>query len=139
MPARYVESSAVVAWLLGEDGSERVVREIDEADVVTTSALTILECERTLVRRLESEQIAEAEAARARGVLSRERARWIVLAIDGEILERAGRAFPVEPVRALDAIHLATALQLLRAFPDLEMLTLDRRISANAVVLGLSS
>jgi hypothetical protein len=41
-----------------------------------------------------------------------------------DIVERARRAFPVEPVRTLDALHLATALVLLEAVADLEMLSL---------------
>ena len=55
------------------------------------------------------------------------------------VLARAGRAFPVEPVRTLDAIHLATALEFLAAFPDLAILALDRRVLANAIALGLAA
>ena len=55
------------------------------------------------------------------------------------VLARAGGAFPVEPVRTLDAIHLATALAFSEAFPDLAILALDRRVLANAIALGLAA
>ncbi len=50
--------------------------------------------------------------------------------------ERAGQAFPKEPVRALDAIHLATALLVGAEQPDLVMLSLDPRVRRNAEALG---
>ncbi len=56
-----------------------------------------------------------------------------------DILERAGKPFPREPVRSLDAIHLASALELLQAFPELKVLSHDAGILANLPELGLPS
>jgi hypothetical protein len=54
------------------------------------------------------------------------------------VLARAGRAFPIEPVRTLDAIHLATA-ELLGDPPALvTLITRDMRIRENATALGFS-
>jgi hypothetical protein len=39
-------------------------------------------------------------------------------------------------VRTLDAIHLASALFLREAFPDLVILTADERVRGNAALLG---
>ena len=39
--------------------------------------------------------------------------------------------------RTLDAIHLATALAFTEAFPELGVVSLDRRILDNAESLGL--
>ncbi len=47
--------------------------------------------------------------------------------------------FPVEPIRTLDALHLASALELLRLFPDLTVLSFDRRIVENLAPLGLGA
>jgi hypothetical protein len=41
-------------------------------------------------------------------------------------------------VRTPDAIHLSTALEFAQAFPEIGMLSLDRRIRDNAEVLGLA-
>jgi hypothetical protein len=44
-----------------------------------------------------------------------------------------------EPVRNLDAVHIATALEVQELYPDLEVLSLDQRILDNLVPLGLRS
>ena len=62
---------------------------------------------------------------------------WMTMAVSEEILARAGRPFPVEPVRTLDAVHLATALEFAKAFPDLRVISRDARILDNAQALGL--
>lgn len=52
---------------------------------------------------------------------------------------RAAGAFPVEPVRTLDALHLASALELLRVHPDISVLSFGRRILDNLPALGLGA
>lgn len=137
MTTLYLETSALLAWLLGEPDGEHVRSEIDAADAVATSALTFLEVERALVRAVETAVLKEADAARLRGYLANQRASWLVMAVTEAVLARAGRVFPVEPVRTLDTVHLATALAFTEAFPDLRMLSLDRRVAQNATALGL--
>jgi ABC-type hemin transport system ATPase subunit len=78
------------------------------------------------------------DAERLRGLLARSKAGWILMEISEEVRERATRVFPDEPVRTLDAVHLATALVFLRAFPALELFSYDERILRNAKALGLS-
>ena len=138
MKALYLESSAVVAWLFGEDSAGSVVRAMNQAEVRVTSALTVVEVERAIQRAVAARIVREAMAHKLRGALERERASWITMSVTTGILARAGRAFPVEPVRTLDAVHLATALAFSEAFPDLAILALDRRVSGNAVALGLA-
>lgn len=54
--------------------------------------------------------------------------------MQSEVLERALDPFPV-PVRALDALHLATADYLRRDIPELRVATYDRRLAAAARAL----
>jgi len=56
--------------------------------------------------------------------------------VTDDILVRVGKPFPAEPVRTLDAIHLATAAALTDDPQWLTMLTLDERIVANARAIG---
>ena len=51
-------------------------------------------------------------------------------------MDRSRGAFPREPIRSLDAIHLATALVIRDVRPDLSVLSLDQRLRENAVALG---
>ena len=62
-----------------------------------------------------------------------------MLEITSDIRIRAGEPFPVEPVRTLDAIHLASALRFATTFPALPVLTFDERILANLEPLGLAN
>ena len=55
----------------------------------------------------------------------------------GEIVERARRPFPGEPIRTLDALHLASALTARTAITDLALLSLDDRIRNAGARLGL--
>ena len=53
-----------------------------------------------------------------------------------DVLTRAGRPFPVEPVRTLDGIHLAT-IELMGETPQLvTVVTRDDRVARNARALG---
>lgn len=138
MKAVYVETSAVLAWLFGEAASGDVTRAMNAADAVVTSSLTIVEAERAIHRAVVTRLVKEAAAHKLRGLLAQERLTWITMSLTADVLARAGRAFPVEPVRTLDAIHLATALAFTEALPDLKMLALDRRVADNATSLGMA-
>ena len=62
--------------------------------------------------------------------------RCFVVAVTDTVLARVGRPFPVEPIRTLDAVHLATA-ELLDEPPQLvTIVTRDARVRDNARALG---
>ena len=139
MTAIYLESSVVLAWLLGEPGSDWVRGVIDAARLVHTSRLTFVEVERGLARVLHGGRISEAEARRAKSLLTAAGHQWAVLALSEPICARAGQTFPAEPVRAMDALHLASALQAVGADADLRMLSFDDRVNRNAEALGIDT
>jgi hypothetical protein len=56
-----------------------------------------------------------------------------------DVARRSEEAFPIEPVRTLDAIHLASALFLRQALPDLAIVSADERVRMNARALGFES
>lgn len=57
--------------------------------------------------------------------------------ISSDVRLRAGRPFPAEPIRSLDAIHLATALALVEGYGPMTVLSSDDRIDRNLEPLGL--
>lgn len=132
----YADASAVMAWLFDEPVGESVRGLLERATVVVASQLTGLECHRAITRGVVLGRIHEADAAALRSRLSRGMARWTLFAITSDVVERAGLPFPEEPLRALDAIHLASALLGRRAQPDLELLSLDERVRRSAEALG---
>jgi predicted nucleic acid-binding protein len=106
---------------------------------VIASDLTLVECERVLIRAWSTGLIAEAERVDQSAALARVAAHWTRLRVDEEVVERAGRPFPIEPVRTLDALHLACALVARSVSPDLRLLTLDQRVRENGVRLGFAA
>lgn len=137
MKVVYGETSAVLAWLLGDETRHRVRRVIDSADRVVTSALTLIEANRGILRAANERRVTGTDASRLKELLSRTINAWELLEITPEIRIRAGEPFPIEPVRTLDAIHLATALRFARVFPDISVLSFDERIVVNLEPLGL--
>jgi len=138
MTTVYLESSAVLHWLLGQSGATEVRRAVDRADSVLISALTLTESERALIRAESEGALRGGDAQRLRGLLNRAQASWMRMTLSDAVLARAGRAFPIEPVRTLDAIQLATALEFAATFPNLRVLSFDRRVRANAEALGIA-
>lgn len=134
----YAESSAVLAWLLDEPGQSGVVGELATADLVVTSTLTVIECSRALARARESRRVKPAEELAALRLLDQASSSWNVLDISDRVTERARGSFPREPVRTLDAIHLATALVFAESFNALRVLSLDERVRTNAAALGMT-
>ena len=134
----YLESSALLHWILGQSRAAEVRRAVDQAETVLTSALTLTETERALVRAEEQDLIKGGDAQRLRGLVHRAQTAWTRMGVSDAVLARAARPFPVEPVRTLDAIHLATALEFALVFPDLRLLSFDRRVCQNAEALGIA-
>ncbi len=134
----YAESSAVLAWLLDEPTAPAVRRLFGEAGVVVTSDLTLIECDRVLLRAVALGELTEADAADRRAHLIAVAAHWHVLRIAGEIVDRARQPFPGAPVRTLDAIHLASLLVARSAVAGLRLLSLDERVRQAAKGLGVA-
>ena len=61
-----------------------------------------------------------------------------LVSVTDAILGHAGRPFPVEPIRTLGAIHLATAEALGDPPALLTIITRDVRVRDNAIALGHS-
>jgi predicted nucleic acid-binding protein len=132
----YVESSAVLSWLLGEPDGRSVRDIIVEERIVVTSELTLVECDRALIRATAIKALTEGEAIRCRATLNGAATQWTLFRVSDEVLERARRPLPHEPIRTLDALHLASALLGGRVIRGLEFLSLDNRLREAARGLG---
>lgn len=134
----YAESSAVLAWLLDEPASPQVRALLAGAELVVASDLTLIECDRVLLRAVALREVTEARAADLRAHLNAAAAHWQLLRIAAEVVDRACQPFPGGPVRTLDAIHLASALVARSAVAGLRLLSLDERVRQAARDVGLA-
>ena len=133
----YAESSAVLAWLLDEKSAPDVRHLLVEAQIIVASDLTLIECDRVLLRAAALGELTEADMADRRAHLTAAAAHWQILRIAPEIVERARQSFPGEPIRTLDAIHLASVLTARTVIAGLKLLSLDDRVRRSGKRLGL--
>jgi len=133
----YAESSAVLAWLLDEPSATKVRQLLGASEITVSSDLTLIECDRVLLRAVALKELTEAEAADRRAHLAVAAAHWQILRIAPEIVDRARQPFPGEPIRTLDAIHLASLMVGRSAVRGLGLLSLDDRVRKAAKGLGV--
>ena len=135
----YLETSAVLAFCLNEVRAP-MVHSLLQADAqFHCSVLTLLESRRAITRHFALELINQKTMLMARRKLALLEALLRQIPIDGNIILLAGERYPIEPVRSLDAIHLASLMQMRTAWPDLELLSFDKRLLNNAKALGFQS
>ena len=132
----YVESSAVLAWLLDQPIGWLAFDEVRRADLVVSSELTLIECDRVLRRRVAAGEMAATRAQALRSELSSVADAWSIASIGPDVVARARESYPDDLIRTLDAIHLATALATRSSVGELAIVTLDERIRASAQLLG---
>ena len=131
---RYIESSALVAAVLERDAE--ALSQVRKVGQRVTSALTFAEAARAVVRARTAGRIGPSQERAALRDFQRFARQCAVVEVTADVLTGAGRPFPVEPVRTLDAIHLAT-LESLGETPQLvTVVTRDARVARNARALG---
>ena len=124
MAGTYLDSSAIVKLAIEERESAPLRRHLRRRGPLTSSALARAEVLRALLDE------GEAGIARGRAVLSR----LNLVRVNDRVLNTAGLLLPPE-LRSLDAIHLATALDLREDIHQL--VTYDERMVDAAKTLGL--
>ncbi len=124
---RYVESSAFMKLIVDEPETAALREELGDPSVRSSSELTIVETSRAAARL-----DGDAGLARARAALLT----TAFVPISRPVIERAARLDPVE-LRSLDAIHVATALEM--ADPQLVFYSYDERTLAAARTTGLDT
>lgn len=124
----YLDSSAILRPILERGVSPEVEKRINEADVLITSRLSLVETARAFLRvRLlgERPEAVVADAEREVATLWRCCEIW---ELTREVCERAELVAPRAIVRSLDALHVATFAIARREIEELEFLTADRRL-----------
>lgn len=132
----YAESSAVLAWLLDQPASAAVRDLLGKASAVVASDLTLIECDRVLLRGAAMGHLKEADSADRQAHLTATAAHWHLFRLTPDIAARARQRFPAGPIRTLDALHLASALVARSVIPGLEILSLDDRVRKAGAQLG---
>jgi predicted nucleic acid-binding protein len=126
--ALYLDTSAVLRAIVETGTSPAIEERIRRARLLVTSRLSVVEAARALVRlRLRSASI-EARLSDAERMIASLWARCNLWELTPAVCELACHVAPGKPLRALDALHLATFVVARRRIDGLEMLTVDDRL-----------
>ena len=129
----YVDSSVLCRVVMRQPNR---LEELETCSQRLTSLLTQIECLRAIDKARLDEGLDDDEILARRLVLFEQLRRMARVAVARSLLDRAGSSFPL-PVKALDAIHLATAMQLReRRYRELVFATHDRQQGRAALALG---
>jgi predicted nucleic acid-binding protein len=133
----YLETSALLSWLFNEPKSSHIIEKLNGADLIVTSDLLRIETVRSVKRLRNEKVITDRQQENLLNLFMEHHKGWFRMSIDESVVLGATQNFPEEPVRSLDAIHLSTALEYKKLYPDLKMLTFDERLQKNIEALGL--
>jgi hypothetical protein len=129
----YLETSALLRAAIQRQ--PEVLERMKQVPDWVTSALTLVECERALVAMKHRKIITARRRTDAMTYLRDVAWHAEASEIDSWIFERTIQAFPVEPVKTLDGLHLASILRWAEKGP-VEVITCDRRVMLNAKAFG---
>lgn len=136
MATVYFDTSALVKLLVLETGSPLAVALWERADAVVTSRIADVEVKSVLAA---AERIGRIDAAPAAAARDRWKELWPGLAkveVTAALSEHAAELADRRPLRAGDALHLASALLLKEAKPMFA--AWDRRLAAAGRAEGLT-
>ena len=130
--AIYVDASCILRLLFATAGARAPLT----GTVATSSTLVEVEAFRTLERIRLAGELNDLELARKHRELSELLGRLHLFPVSDEVIHRARSPFSL-PVRALHALHAATALLVLAEAKSLEFWTHDEAQAAAAITIGL--
>ncbi|WP_062305798.1 type II toxin-antitoxin system VapC family toxin [Demequina subtropica] len=131
----YLDTSALLKLCVLETGSDLAVALWEAADALVTSRLADAEARSVLASAERIGRIDAAPAAQARDRWSELWPGLIKVEVSPAVTERAAELVDRRPLRAGDAIHLASALTLTGT--ELVFAAWDRRLAAAARAEGL--
>lgn len=135
---RYFDASALAKRYVREQGSVRV-RRLLASDGPATSRLSTVEVASALMRRSREGVFSDRERDRALIGLEKDMSAMLIVELTPEVAARARRLLERQPLRAGDAIQLASCLYLREELgEDVQFVAFDKRLAAAASQEGLT-
>lgn len=131
----YVETSYLLRVILEGDDA---LRPALLGEGLHTSALTLLEAARAIARARREGRLDAAGAREAGQRLATFERGCGIVALADDVLSKAREDFPEEPIRTLDAIHVASFRLLDEQLGGFEVASCDSRVRRNAAALGFA-
>ena len=137
MPWAYFDTSALIKRYVDEEGRREVLRLLRSHDVVTSAVLP-LELRSALRRRVTEGTVDGTGAENVMKRVTTDRVYWTLIPAGNEVLAAAES---LVPLRALDAIHLASAQLFAAGMPMTELIfvSADIRQAEVAMKVGMKT
>jgi len=136
---RFWDSSAIIPLCLKEKVSEAMKRLVKDDEDIVVWWTTRIECLSALARRQREGVLRSGDETKAKFVLSALAATWSEVQPTETVRLRAERLLSIHPLRAADALQLASALIWAQETPrGLGFVCLDQNLRAGAFKEGFS-
>jgi uncharacterized protein len=140
MPFAYFDTSALIKRYVTEPGRREVLQLLRKNECVVSAVLPV-EVRSALRRRVAEGTLDATRVARILKRFTADRAFWTFVEVSREVLAAAETLSAVHPLRALDAIHVASA-QLFTdriGSPVFTFVSADTRQTTAAAALGMTT
>lgn len=135
----YLDTSALVKLYAEEQGSDRVRQGVRDSELIATSLMAYAETRSALSRKSRSREISRALFTKCKRDFDRDWLRVHRLPVDEPLVRKAGELAEELGLRALDALHLATADSLQAALRDaVTFASFDDALNGAAEARGLA-
>jgi len=136
---RFWDTSAVVPLLVEETATAPVQKAYREDSTLVVAWTTMVECASAIARAERDGSLTQAQATAAFARLDELGRTWLEAEPTADVRDVARRLLRVHPIRAADAIQLASATLAAERRPSsLVVVTLDQRLEAAALREGFS-
>jgi predicted nucleic acid-binding protein len=135
---RYFDASALVKGYIDEADSQRMRRLLKRGSVATTR-LSFVEVASALGRLGREGRLSENQRSAALAALTADAAALVVMELTGEIVSRAQALTQTHPLRAGNAIQLASCLYVRETVnPRTTLVSFDDRLNTAARLEGVT-
>jgi len=135
----YLDTSALVKLYVEENGSATVREAVAGAETIATTVIAYVEACAAFARRRREGPLSRSDYRRTIHDLQSDWDRYLLLEVTNELVRSAAELAAIHPLRAYDAIHLASAKVLQeRLQGPIFFACWDSRLSAIAKREGLT-
>lgn len=134
----YLDTSALVKLYVEEEGSETVRNACAQAQIIPTSRLAYVEARAAFARAFYEKRMRKESYKTVLQDFHQDWDNYFILEVTGALVRQAGDLAEHHQLRALDAIHLASALRVQdQAQGDLQFFCFDQKLRRAAKAQGL--
>lgn len=132
----YFDSSVILRYAIGHEMAVKSLAGFSKMAV--TSSITVVECLRVLDRWRITKEISDDKLVAARSLCLKIFSGLRLIPVDETIISSASQTFPIA-LKSLDAIHLASAIQVRnQSNQDITILTHDAKLAMASISMNMT-